>query len=99
MQKHKMKITLQSVQCYGFEFSFAFFLDKVSHSLSSGKNLSIDLFGFQFNMYDPAISNQNTLNGLCSLSFTLLMSFFLLFEPLVFKDNFSALNSWGYDAF
>lgn len=70
-----MKITLQSVQCYAFEFSFAIFLDKVSHPLSSGKNLSIDLFGFQFNMYDPSISNQSTLNG--SLSFTLLMSFLL----------------------
>lgn len=88
MQKHKMKITLQSVYCYAFEFSFAIFLDKVSHPLSIGKDLSTDLFAFQFNMYDPSISNQNTLNG--SLSFTLLMSF-LLFEPLVFNDNFSAL--------
>lgn len=78
MQKHKMKITLQSVYCYAFEFSFAFFLDEVSHSLSSGKNLSIYFFGFQFNMYDPSISNQNTLNGFSSLSFTLQMSFFTI---------------------
>ena len=78
MQKNKMKITLQSVYCYAFEFSFTFFLDKVSHPLSSGKNLSIDLFGFQFNMYDPSISNQNTLNGLSSLSCTLQMSFFTI---------------------
>ena len=78
MQKHKMKITLQSVYCYAFEFSFAFFLDKVPHSLSSGKKLSIYFFGFQFNMYDPSISNQNTLNGFSSLSFTLQMSFFTI---------------------